>query len=545
MKTIIYSKLSSPMSRTMALLMLLLYGMSLSAQGPNGSGTYYSSADGKSGEALKNALYNIIKNPSVTSYDGLKEAYKKTDMRADGKVRDWYSNVTNYTWSDFGGNQKEGAGWNREHSVPQSWFGDGKMKSDIVHVVPTDCYVNAQRGNYPFGEVGSAGWSSANGYSKLGTARSGLGYQGKVFEPNDEVKGDIARIYFYMATCYQDQCYSWGNSVFTGNSYQPLSQWSFEMFRRWAKEDPVDEVEKARNNAVFQVQKNRNPFVDYPGLEDFVWGEMKDATFSYTDYEGAADFVSAPVFSPSSGVFTDFVEVSISTATPDAAIYYTTDGSDATEQSIAYVSPVTLTSTTTFKAIAIKGDVRSSQSTATFTVRSSGDEDGGNGELALNNTFFNTPLAGSLQKSDSEDLIGDQGSVVVVYALGTGSYRYINDSHLRLYGGNTLTFSTTAGRFSQIAFELVESSAKTLRASVGTVDGLTWTGDHSQVVFSVDEGSGHLKMKKAVYTLSGTDALRLPSEESKPGIFFDLQGRKVKNPRPGLYVSNGRKYIVR
>ena len=67
------------------------------AQGPNNSNTYYQSATNKKGEALKTALFNIIKNPSVTSYDGLLEKYKQTDTRPDGYVRDWYSNTTNFT----------------------------------------------------------------------------------------------------------------------------------------------------------------------------------------------------------------------------------------------------------------------------------------------------------------------------------------------------------------------------------------------------------------------------------------------------------------
>ena len=73
------------------------------------------------------------------------------------------------------------------------------MKSDIVHVLPTDCYVNNRRSSYPFGEVGNATYTSNNGYSKLGSCKTS-GYSGTVFEPNDEIKGDIARIYFYMVT---------------------------------------------------------------------------------------------------------------------------------------------------------------------------------------------------------------------------------------------------------------------------------------------------------------------------------------------------------
>ena len=150
------------------------------AQGPNNSGVYYQQANGKKGAALKTAFFNIIKNPDVVSYNGLIEAYHKTDTRPDGYIRDWYSNSTSYTWNDRNGNSREGAGWNREHSVPQSWFSKSSpMVSDIVHVLPTDCYVNNRRSSYPFGEVGSTTYVSNNGYSKLGSCKT-AGYSGTV-----------------------------------------------------------------------------------------------------------------------------------------------------------------------------------------------------------------------------------------------------------------------------------------------------------------------------------------------------------------------------
>lgn len=255
------------------------------AQGPNNTGTYYQSANGKKGAALKSALFQIIKSPNVTSYKGLTDAYKKTDTRPDGYVRDWYSNITNYRHGiDTGSYSKEGDSYNKEHTVPQSWFNEASpMKSDVVHVVPTDGYVNNRRSNYPFGEVSNPTYESANGYCKLGKCVT-EGYTGTVFEPNDEIKGDIARIYFYMATCYEDRCTSWGN-VFTSSKYPGLVSWTLDMMLRWSAQDPVDSVENARNNAVQEVQGNRNPFVDYPGLEAYVWGAKTDSLFNYENFD--------------------------------------------------------------------------------------------------------------------------------------------------------------------------------------------------------------------------------------------------------------------
>ena len=254
------------------------------AQGPNDTGTYYKNANGKKGAELKTALYGIITNNlHCTSYDGLIDAYRKTDTRPDGYVRDWYSNTTNFRHDKdkAGSYKKEGDVYNREHLVPQSW---GAPKSDVVHVVPTDGYVNNRRGNYPLGETSSPTYKSNNGYSKLGPC-SVSGYTGTVFEPNDEVKGDIARIYFYMATCYENSVKSWGNDFFASNKYPAFEDWSLQMLMRWAALDPIDSVEWARNNAVQEVQNNRNPFVDYPGLEDYVWGDKKDIAFNYEEFE--------------------------------------------------------------------------------------------------------------------------------------------------------------------------------------------------------------------------------------------------------------------
>ena len=116
-------------------------------------------------------------------------AYKTTDVRpGTNKIWDMYSNC-NYTAgsSQCGNYSGEGNCYNREHTVPQSWFNEASpMKSDVFHVIPTDGYVNGWRSNYPFGEVSSATKTSSNG-CKLGPS-SVSGISGTVFEPIDEYK---------------------------------------------------------------------------------------------------------------------------------------------------------------------------------------------------------------------------------------------------------------------------------------------------------------------------------------------------------------------
>ena len=295
------------------------------AQGPNHTGEYYKAADGKNGAELKTALHKLLLEENtfldedgiiqtmkfiMVPYSGLYDAYEDTDLRADGKIWDMYSNTSNYYPSNhtgsyngeapngsenYNGKTTSSCMYNREHSVPQSWF-NGKEGtppySDLFHVYPTDGFVNNKRSNHPFGEVKTESWHSHNGFSKLGSCAT-EGYSGTVFEPNDLYKGDFARTYFYMATCYQDVNFtqdSQGNGakVFESGdkkTYPTLKTWALNMFLRWSYNDPVSDKEYYRNNAVYGLQFNRNPYIDYPGLEQYIWGSMTDVAFSYNNYQ--------------------------------------------------------------------------------------------------------------------------------------------------------------------------------------------------------------------------------------------------------------------
>lgn len=234
------------------------------------SGTYYTDIENNSkvlkGDELVRALSAILNSTYKNrSYAALWEGYAKTDIKpgTGNVIWDMYSNV-NYTLSNdqCGNYSKEGDCYNREHSVPKSWFDEkAPMVYDIYHVVPTDGYVNGKRSNYPFGEVGTATYTSENG-SKLGTSNVS-GISGTVFEPIDEYKGDFARIYFYMATCYYGQVGNWSGGVFKG-TYPYLNDSYFQLYLKWALEDPVSEKEIQRNEGGFEFQGNRNPYVDHP-----------------------------------------------------------------------------------------------------------------------------------------------------------------------------------------------------------------------------------------------------------------------------------------
>ncbi len=262
------------------------------AQIPNG---YYDSASGLTGYQLKTKLSQIITNGHVAhSYSDLYNGYITTDTdnyyENDGSVLDMYSENPQgadayeyqHNQNKCGNYSSEGDCYNREHLMPQSWFNSAlPMKSDIHHVVPSDGKVNGMRGHFPLADVGSANWTSTNG-SKRGNC-SDPGYNGTVFEPIDEFKGDIARIYFYMATRYEDLIGSWENAnsdgsdpVLDGTSDQVFEDWYLKVLLQWHHQDPVSQREIDRNNAAYNYQGNRNPFIDHPEWVDAIWNQSPD-----------------------------------------------------------------------------------------------------------------------------------------------------------------------------------------------------------------------------------------------------------------------------
>ncbi len=135
------------------------------------------------------------------------------------------------------------------------------MYSDAFHIYPTDGKVNGQRSNFPYGECANGTYvATHNGIRALGKLGSCTfpGYSGKVFEPDDEYKGDFARSYFYMAACYNDRISTWSSPMLSGNNYPAFTTWAVNLLLKWHRQDPVSEKEIKRNDAVYARQKNRN-----------------------------------------------------------------------------------------------------------------------------------------------------------------------------------------------------------------------------------------------------------------------------------------------
>lgn len=286
--------------RNIALLLMALIGMQVTAAVPSG---YYNNAQNKSGQELMSALHQIIRGHTKRSYDQLKTDFKTTDCNGN-IIIDRYS-TSQFTYStDFCGTYN-GVGdcYNREHSIPNSWWGGSDSDTaytDLHHLFPVDGWVNAERGNYPFGDC-------ANGTSK-GTGKRGTctfsGYSGTVFEVADEYKGDFARVYFYFATRYMKRISSYtssnGNVVFTTSTtlgHLGLTTWAINQLLEWHRNDPVSTLETTRNDAVYGIQRNRNPFVDYPELVEYLWGNMQGNAWN----SGSTPTLTPTLTSPTNG----------------------------------------------------------------------------------------------------------------------------------------------------------------------------------------------------------------------------------------------------
>lgn len=277
---------------TSILLLGLFANLTLFATIPSG---YYNAADNKKSTALLSALHGCIDGHTTLSYSSLEDYYEDTDWTTDGYVWDMYSKCK-FTMNDGNGSQKKVCdAWNKEHSIPQSWFGEkSPMKSDLFHVYPTDARVNNFRSNMPYGETSNRSYidgdSKALGY--IGTSNFS-GYSGKVFEPIDEYKGDFARTYFYMVARYLDKSLNQnenGKVVFTySNGTTGLTTYATNLFLKWHRQDPVSQKEIDRNNAVYKHQKNRNPFIDYPYMAEYIWGEKKNETMLLDELMSSSD----------------------------------------------------------------------------------------------------------------------------------------------------------------------------------------------------------------------------------------------------------------
>lgn len=258
---------------------------------------YYDRMDGKSGQYLKAAAKQCVTNHLELEYYELPNYWQYSDVYPElynGCKRWWemYSDemLLIQPWQSgtqaFSSNKMQ-----REHAVPKSWWKkNGSVEytpaySDMWNLYPSEPKANQAKSNYPFGETRNTEFD--NGVTKVGAPKAGFGGGASmVFEPADEYKGDFARAIFYMATVYDDLTWVY-NYMFVNNSYPSLLPWAINMLLDWSRRDPVSQKEIDRNNVVEQYQHNRNPFIDFPNLAEYIWGVSVNDTFIIADQENS------------------------------------------------------------------------------------------------------------------------------------------------------------------------------------------------------------------------------------------------------------------
>ena len=263
---------------SLAFLVSVMPALPMLAQIPEG---YYSSLKGKKGAELKTAIHNIIKNAKVLEYGSGDQStwwgFYVTDVTDDGYCIDRYS--PRNSWQKYGRRGSSISGMNIEHSFAQSWWGKGdcNLKKDLFNIMPCEQRINSSKGNRGMGVVTKV--TNTNGATKVGSGANGL----SLWEPADEWKGDFARGYMYIVTAYEDYANKWtseGKNSLYNNTYPTLKEWAYKLYIQWAKADKPDALEIKRNNDVAKIQKNRNPYVDFPNLMEYVWGDSTNIAFN-------------------------------------------------------------------------------------------------------------------------------------------------------------------------------------------------------------------------------------------------------------------------
>lgn len=259
---------------------------------------FYNSADGKKDAALKVTLKSLIHDHKDITYgSGLNhtwEVFYYSDQDENGDCMDMYCD----TWQKFTSPGAVVSGCNIEHSMANSWWGGAKTPpyDDCYHLNPSNSTANSARSNYPLGvpvkEIKTAG------SLRIGKIHhDSFNVDFWVFEPKDEYKGDFARAYLYMATCYgQDEKGEYpdlksntkkpypgwridndqvgSKYAMQNDNYLEFQPWEQEVLIQWHRQDPVSVKEIKRADAVSDFQHNRNPYIDYPYLAEYIWGKM-------------------------------------------------------------------------------------------------------------------------------------------------------------------------------------------------------------------------------------------------------------------------------
>lgn len=515
---------------------------------------YYDGVSGKKGaDNILNALNTCIsKDYNEISYKGLEPHYLNTDFYSD-TLWDMYS-TCHFVYEDANKAQKQVCdGWNKEHVCCQSWLGSGPMVSDLFNVYPTDARVNNLRSNYPYGVVGTnkgiSGDPDHHALGKLGTSAVS-GYSGTCYEPDDRYKGDFARTFFYMVARYRDKILNSGDGakMFSSNPTN-LTAYSLAFLLEWHRNDPVSEKEIDRNQAVYGEQNNRNPFIDYPDLVEYIWGnkvgQTVDLSAMVPTCEGQTGAVKYGVTWMVNGevLRVDSVrenskpaslpETPVSCSESSESFYcwcgaswsgilsdYLPDDAETiftASEMPAVVMDVTYHAVFAHKDTEQTGAVESSE-TLDFSAQN-----------YANGAKISSLTVGDVTASFSK---GSSSTDPAYYNTGTA---------VRCYPGNTMT--VTAEDITKIEFTFGSGDyTNPITANTGTLNGSTWTGSADAVTFTVGGDSKHRRIQALKVTMNGQGVVTTYSDFLTSCAATDIENHETPNTNHKLLI-DGHLYI--
>ena len=513
---------------------------------------YYDGVSGKKGaDNILNALNTCIsKNYNEISYKALEPHYLNTDFYSD-TLWDMYS-TCHFTYEDANIPQKKVCdGWNKEHVCCQSWLGSGPMVSDMFNVYPTDARINNLRSNYPYGVVstfsGFSGDPDKHGLGKLGSSKAGVG---TVYEPDDRYKGDFARTFFYMVARYRSNVLNSGNGsrMFSSNPTN-LTTYALNFLLQWHRNDPVSEKEIDRNQAVYGEQNNRNPFIDYPDLVEYIWGDKVGQTVDLSAMvptcEGQTGAVKYGVTWMVNG---EVLRVdSVRENSKPAALPETPVSCSETSESFycwcgahwSGILPDYLPddAETIFTASEMPAVVMDVTYHAVFAHK-------------------DTQQTGFVESSDTLDFSAQNyangakissltvGNVTASFSKGSSSTDpayYNTGTAVRCYPGNTMT--VTAEDITKIEFSFGSGdNTNPITANTGTLNGSTWTGSADAVTFTVGGDSKHRRIQALKVTMNGQGVVTTYSDFLTSCAATDIENQQSPITNHKLLI-DGHLYI--
>ena len=467
---------------------------------------YAQTLKGKKGAELKKALHPLLTPKTVLDY-GSKEkgtwwGFWYTDR--DPKTYECYNRYSSNKFYFQNHDGKAISGMNIEHSFPKSWWGgkENNAYKDLYNLYPSDSKANSSKSNYPMGVVTNVE-TEDKGYDKLGTGtidgKSGM----QCWEPGDIYKGDFARSYMYMAIAYSNLTFSGtGLQTMANNDYPGMRTWATKLYIQWSNADKIDNLERARNNAVANIEGNRNLLIDFPHLAEYVWGDSTDIAFNPETSITTADDDNRYLKEPAQPV------------TPPSEDKYTFELADKIESGKCYL------------IVAQNGN----NYTAAKPISSK------YGYLSTTDVTVN---------DQKQITVSSKANAFIITQQSDGKNYIVDSNNQYYYNDNRYpNFNVTRSPSATALWTLTHNSDNTWKIVSATNHWIQYSSNyHSFGCYTSEQGTMPL-LYVETETPTAIQTATLHQRQSSD-IRYNLKGQRVDEYYKGIVVINGKKIIVR